>query len=700
MMHGRFKIVEYYSKERGNVGDIMKNLSLKRHLIFDLLIVFATAGILAGCGKKEFPQESVEPVEQNFSIGEELLWESDFSWQYFPQEESAEGEMAGYFKQETSDLQDGDMIEVYHDVLSEEALFALINSQAKDLTEEYPKKKVFCRVNGSTEIDQFVQLDTETVHRLYLRMNDSVYILYAEMEREKWQEFLEEWLFTYGLQWNGAAVIEESGTVEDNFDYTEDYKPKGLWNYFQYEENCMRVDGDILLFHRQEDGFYFKLESGDEEKRLAEEVVMRSADIDLQHDSWEEAVSYFENRYPDMNSLEAYLYGERTLWNFEGEISDSVFYKVEEQEISHGFFLQNGKTFEVLSQGMSGYYNMVHTMKNNVGYDYDACFLWEREEDGSMIYEDNLEGKFSYVKNLGNEKTVRVQAEIMEIDEGELIDNVIYRVEIVDEKENKLLQELEVNSAYSHKSPFSFEDFNADGYLDLTVEYYYGGTGGSASHYIFSPSKEEFVELDSELEYYGMYGIDSEKRRLHVHEHGTAISGTETTYQWKNEMDYEMLKQFEHNAVDDSVQVSIIRYENGKEEMLSDYLYSQEEYVERIDDIWGTYYEDFIWEKEVTDLTTGKKYIIRYTEVFMPEETARNGSPNIDLYYDGRIYVYDEDTYLVSVTHTDRASQAESIEWEDGDGDTEPGLVFYYPGGGYGGYSLSRLITPDYEAKP
>lgn len=690
------------------MGITMKKISLKKYLIFGLLIAFGAAGVLAGCGKKEYPQESVEFAEeefpqgndeldgQSFSIGEELQWKSDFDWQYFPQEESAGGEIVGCFKTKTSDLQDGDVIEVYHDVLSEEALFALINNQAKDLTEEYPEKKALCRVNGSTEIDQFVQLDTETAHWLYLRMNDSVYILYTEMKRKKWQEFLEGWLFTSALQWNGATVLKESGSVEDTFDYT-DYKPKGLWSYFQYEENCMRVDGEMLLFHRQKDGVYFKLESGDEEKRLVEEVVLRSADVDLEYDSWDEAVSYFSDRYPDMQSLEAYLYGEDTLWNFEGEISDSVFYEVEEQEISHGFFRQNGKTFEVLSQGMSDYYNMVNTMSSSVGYDYKACFLWEWKEDGSIIYEDNLEGKYSYVKDLGNEKVVRIQAEIVEIEEGELIDDVIYGVKIVDEKENKVLQELEVNSSYSNKSPFSFEDFNADGYLDLTVEYYYGANGGTASHYIFSPSKEEFVELDSELDYFGMYGIDSETRRLYMHYHGSAISGTEIIYQWKNEMDFEKIKQFEHDNVGDDMQVTILRYENGKEEILSDYLYSQEEYVERIDDIWGTYYEDFIWEKEVTDRTTGKKYTIRYAEVFLSEEAARNGNPNYGIYYDGRIYVFDEDTYLISVTYSEIVSQSESIEWENGDGDMEPVLVIHYTDGGYSAYPLSGLIVPDYE---
>ncbi|MBD5530852.1 MAG: hypothetical protein HDQ98_01435 [Lachnospiraceae bacterium] len=688
----------------------MKNLLLKRYLILGLLIAFGGAGVLAGCGKKEYqqegsasvgqdfsgeeeyPQKNGEPVEQNFSIGEELQWKSDFGWQYFPQEESADSELAGCFKAETNSLRDGDVIEVYHDVLSEEAFFALINSQAKDLTEEYPDKRVFCRVNCSTEIDQFVQLDTEMMHRMYLRMNDSVYILYTEMEREKWQDFLEAWLFTSNLQWNEAAVLNENGTVEDHFDYSKDYIPKSLWNYFQYEGNCMRVDANILLFHRQKDGFYFKLEWGDEEEKCVEEVVLHSADIDLEHDSWEEAVSYFENRYPDMNSLEAYLYGERTLWNFEGEISDSVFYKVEESEVSHGFFQQNGKTFEVLSQGKSGYHNMVDTMRSNTGYDYNACLLWEREEDGSMAYEDNLEGNYSYVIDLGSEKIVRIQAEIMEIEEGEL-SNVIYGVKIVDEKENQVLQELEVNSSYSHESPFSFEDFNADGYLDLTVEYFYGANGGTASHYIFSPSKEEFVELDSELDYFGMYGVDSETRRLYMHYHGSAISGTEITYQWKNEMDYEKIRQFDHDSVDDGVQVTILRYENGKEETLSDYLYSEEEYIERLSDIWGTYEEDFIWEKEVTDRTTGKKYTIRYAEVFLPLEAEMNNG----IYYDGRIYVYDEDTYLVSVTHSEIIDQSESIEWEDGGEDTEPMMVIHYTEGGYSGYYLRGLIVPDYN---
>ena len=424
------------------------------------------------------------------------------------------------------------------------------------------------------------------------------------------------------------------------------------------------------------------------------EEVLSPANICLKHESWEEAVSYFMARFPGMYSLEAYLYGENTLWNFEKKMLDQVFYKIKEPEGSHGFFLQNGEVYEIFSRETPDSYNMVDTTRNNMGYDYDSCFLWAREEGGNTMYEDCLAGKYCYIRNLENEEVVRFQAEIIEKVSDDFFDINTYKVEIFDENEDELLQEIQVDSTYAHKSPFEFEDFNADGYQDITVLYYYGANGGSASHYIFSPSKQEFVELDSELSYYGMYSVELDTRRLYMHYHGSAIDGTEITYQWKNEMDYEIIKQYDHERVDDNVHVKIIRYDNGKEEILSDYLYPFDECMER-DDIWGTYYEDFIWEKEVTDRTTGKKYMIRYAEVYLPEEAERYQGI---IYYDGRIYVYDEDTYLVSVRHTDFIDQSDSIEWENGDGDKEPAVVIHYVDGGRSSYYLSELIQPDYQS--
>lgn len=239
--------------------------------------------------------------------------------------------------------------------------------------------------------------------------------------------------------------------------------------------------------------------------------------------------------------------------------------------------------------------------------------------------------------------------------------------------------------------PFEFEDFNVDGYSDLSVVLHHAQHNTIISHYIFSPSKKGFVKLDSELDYDAY--VDYEKRQLQIHHWFIQNYGLEVIYQWKNEMDFEMVKRFMHDEAEGGVLVKIARYENGEEEILSDYIYSQEEYAER-DDIWGTYREDFIWEKEVTDSVTGKKYTIRYAEVFLPEEAEKNNG----IYYDGRIYVYDEDTYLVSVTHSEIVAESESIIWEEGDGEKEQAVVICYTDGGKSEFYLSGLIQPDYYA--
>lgn len=684
----------------------MGALSLKKYWVLGLLAAGGLMGMLSGCGRKEYQQVSGGFDAQRLSIGEELQWRAGFDWLYFSYDDSADGEKTGYFKQkegvtkgahtfkavvseETKPWHREDVVEVSHTMLSEGDFFALVNSHASELADNYPERDVVYRINGSAETEQFVQLDTNAQHWLYMRDRDSVYILYGKMPKSKWQDFLEDWLFAFELKWDGATVMKEDGTVLDTY---TGKKWKGLRSMFQYGEDCMEIYRNVILFHRQEDGFYFKMESKDEEKKLVEELVLRPSDIGLEYDGWEEAVSCFAARYPDMCSLEANLYGEDTLWNPEGRASDRVFYKIEEMEYTRGFFFWNGRVFEMSSRGMGSYYNTVDMVGSSIGYDYHTCFLWEREEDGSIVYEDNLAGKYSYIKDWGNGKLIRLQAEIVNKESGELLDTITYGVKIFDEKGGKILQEIQMDSSYAHGSPFEFEDFNADGYLDITVTYYYGANGGTASHYIYSPSKEEFVEADPELDYYGMYSVDHETRRLYMHYHGSAVDGREITYQWKNEMDYEMVKQFDHDCRDDCVQVKITRYENGEEEVLSDYCYAYEEYTER-GDIWGTYYEDFIWEKEVTDKSTGKKYMIRYAEVFQPEEAEKNNG----IYYDGRIFVYDEDTYLVSVTHSEIISESESIEWEDGSSGQEQALVIHYVDGGESAFYLSGLIRPDYR---
>ena len=227
------------------------------------------------------------------------------------------------------------------------------------------------------------------------------------------------------------------------------------------------------------------------------------------------------------------------------------------------------------------------------------------------------------------------------------------------------------------------------GYQDLTVVCYLGTFGCSVKHYIYNPVQRIFVELDPEFECYADYVVDPKSRRLYMYSYGIAITGREAVFQWKGWTDYEMVKQFMHDETQEGIRVKVVRYEEEEENVLCDYLYSHEEYLDRTD-IWGTYLEDFIWEKEVTDRSTGRNYTIRYAEVF--QEDAERNQGNC---YDRRIYVYDEDTYLVRVTHSENPSKSGAIEWEDGTGNRAQAVVIHDADGGKSTFYLSRLIRPD-----
>lgn len=411
----------------------------------------------------------------------------------------------------------------------------------------------------------------------------------------------------------------------------------------------------------------------------------------LRYTTGEEALSYFQVRYPEMCGMDAYLLSGYTLWDDEEEMFDQIFYVVEEPDVAHGFFVRKGNYYEVVSQGETeDNYDMVNTVRRKLDYEYTPLFSWHQEADGNMMMLDNLESNFFYIRDLGGGEKIQLRAKIIGRGEPGESTPYIYQVEIYDEKGEELIQEFQVTSTYGHESPFVFEDYNADGYLDLTIRYFYGVNGGSASHYIFSPSKREFMELDSELDYYSEYSVDYEKRRLYKHSHGSAISGTEFTCQWEGEMDCELIKVFDHNGSPDiGVQVWIACYDQEQEEVICDYRYTYEEYDERVDDIWRIYKEDFIWEKEIRDKDTGKKYMLRYMEVFDEEEAASNKG----IYYEGWIYVFDEDTYLVGVHPADHCTHASSFTWKD----AEQELLIRYGDSGSWTIPMSGLIRRDYQ---
>lgn len=204
----------------------------------------------------------------------------------------------------------------------------------------------------------------------------------------------------------------------------------------------------------------------------------------------------------------------------------------------------------------------------------------------------------------------------------------------------------------------------------LGINFFSGADGGTASQCTLSPSQRKFVKLGGELVYYDWYFVDPDTKILYMNCRDSAISGTEAAYQWEDGMGYKKIRQFDHDEAGDGVKVKIVRYEEDKEEVICDYVYSMEEYDRRMEEIWGIYYKDFIWEQEVTDNSTGKKYMLRYAEEFKKEMAEYNKG----VYYDGKLYVFDQDTYLMRVWQSEIVDPCSGVVWKE----EEQELVVYY----------------------
>ena len=141
----------------------------------------------------------------------------------------------------------------------------------------------------------------------------------------------------------------------------------------------------------------------------------------------------------------------------------------------------------------------------------------------------------------------------------------------------------------------------------------------NAATFLWSPSEWRFLEDAGVLDFYSGYYVDAVNRRIHVSTHGSALCGDWTTYQWTGESSLEKIKVFSYNGggFSDTMEVQVSRYENGREEVWMDCAYDREEFDELYQDIYNSYEWDCVWEQEVTNEKTGKKFVMRAGFLFM-----------------------------------------------------------------------------------
>jgi len=325
-------------------------------------------------------------------------------------------------------------------------------------------------------------------------------------------------------------------------------------------------------------------------------------------------------------------------------------------------------------------------VQDTEGYDIFEDFWWFKDENGLVAWVDEKTGTSYTERDIGNGCVFdfAVECDLDRGWQGEL-PVALFDVSIYQHGETEPFQIIE-DVASADLNPFELEDFNVDGYLDIRMMYYYGANGGSASHYIWSPSQQKFLYGPTELKRFSLYSFDPETRKLFMHHHASAIAGTECTYQWYNEMEYALIKRYRHMDEGENysdLRIEISKYEDGTEIVLSDYAYNMEEEQERIGYAQKLYWIDFTWSETIVDPEDGTKYVLHYVQV--PEEEQTDKLKEF-------LYICREDTYLLNWFVEEGVPACELLSCKDIDGDGKKDFVVNYKDGTQKSILFSQFI--------
>lgn len=663
-------------------------------------ILMLLLGLCAGCGIADSQSESTLSQTESISHGNlveiqgELQWNEDFSWTYCPEKNGSTDELIGYFVREVDsknplafETQDSGKVLVFRQEFSEVSFY----EQIKERENQY--EGCLIDIIGGTELTLAARVEADKMYQeepygncyeLYLQQGEVGYTFQAmDLKKIEWYGFLKELLLTADLHWR-----EQDAYTDTVFLTLINLRKKPEWDCWllQFDGVLLPMEWEYLTScNLYEDGLricYIQY-SWQEEEPVAAECLLRHVEAFPAFETESELFDWFRERIPSIRSYAAYLIDEVFETARSGDENTAwVMEKTPYREI----MTEDGQCLLYLTykdQYYEFYYDTawggiwrcpfderITRSILGIGWQWDIGYEVTVSENGLTNRYDNLREKYYLQREIGEDIfSFAVEYVYQPGDEERAFEDIgyLWKISIYRNGESEAFQEIEVDSSAFYACPVSFYDFNADGYEDLIVYYYYGANGGSESRYLWSPSRESFVYFP-DLEYYGSYYVDPETRRLYIHYHGSAISGIDEVYQWQNEMDCELLKRINYYPASfDSLDmvIKVARYDGAREEILSDYIYSEEEFYTRDGDIWGAYFEDFIWEQEVT--VDGETYILRYAQSQM-EDPVMEWQIN----YYGRLYVYREDTYLIRVIGDEINSPWSRMEWVEKDDEKWP----------------------------
>ncbi len=503
----------------------------------------------------------------------------------------------------------------------------------------------------------------------YLVTEKGIYQIYSTAGTRSWRESMEELLQSVP-QWRMGEEEARQYVHDFKADRNAFYGPfldidrLSVWydgmNFLFTEHKLLEAPKDMVAKNGMSLWFW-DAEYQEQELRISPIEMPVFA-------GYEEWRKYLLALHPDMTGC---YFRTREV----GQYCADPFIMLETKEAQWGYFLWEGRWYQIRLgiPGSGDPFDMeLRRTGGKLGYESMPSYWWREDEEGNTIEADLMRDVYVLVEEIGPGQVFSFTCEMVET-RGGIWDEKVYRVSVTAQGEEEPFQVFEVESArgnefsyWDYDNAFYFVDFNSDGYQDLQTLYYYGANGGTVSTYIWSPSREEFVQAPEELGNED-YRCFPENRRLQIHYRDGGSCGTDELYQWSGEMDYELLRCREY-AYEDVFDASdpltlvgehyycrIVSFKGGRERVLADFTYDSEE--EMSDYVSFLYWLDVAWERQVALEGLEASCTLRYLQDVSEEDGA---SAFLDCLLLSR-----EDTCLVGALLQEAPSAYEDFAWDE-----------------------------------
>ena len=392
-------------------------------------------------------------------------------------------------------------------------------------------------------------------------------------------------------------------------------------------------------------------------------------------DTAEEMRDYFLKKHPDAESYEVYVPRAETNDNFYPIVAEGNFYLIEEENYVFGYFENGGNAYVVTDK--NEVLNFVEKVSGMLWEYQSPIAKWLRHDNGTRWYDYNA-WTCEAVMEAETGENFYFEIARKDIDETEekALEIMVYR-----EGEKEPFQVLETECLYKFYRSYEIfpYDFNMDGYLDFTLQFYVNPQHASEWHYIWSPSKGEFVRGPEELDHWWMA---TPGRRIATYQNVSGNAQEIWFYQWENEMDYRLIMWYRHEYMyDENAESYLVKSydEDGKEVLLLDCAVeigsSEADVADSLIDIQM----DVLCGKKIQSEETGKVFYVYLTRS--------------DSYYkeEGKDYLYviDEALYPVKMLMVACGGNCEEMNWYT---DETEKLQILYEDGSLKEFTLEELI--------